>query len=492
MNVVASEDIPALLCEFTRNGCESAYAELVRRHINLVYSTALRRCHGDTALAEDVTQQVFLDLAKKAKTLSPDTVLAGWLHCHTSFVAANYLRSEQRRKQREQVFMEACHDNAPVDWSAVAPLLEEAIDELTPRDRDAVVLRFLDQQPYAQIGTALGISEDAARMRVDRALDRLRGLLARRGARSTVAALALALGQQATISAPAGLAASVAAHAISGASVTTMLAAAGSATTTGLMSTKLFVSAAGLIAAGAVTTAILQASARQDAEGQLRVLQNELAAMTQDLQSAQANAAATEADAEQWRAARAEIAELRDKSANLQELQEELERLQLANLELQQALENALRPKEGESPEEISRQHKEQITHALGTARMIYLKDWMAALRDYAEEEGGGVIPSSLAEAEKYFPTNRTPTTVPFDRDRFEIVYHGRLDELENPSRTIVIREKEPFRNVPQPGEPPRFLRTYAFADGHAEIHASPTEDATEWERERMVAPRQP
>ena len=190
---------------------EAAFAELVRRHVDGVYSSALRRVGRDVHLAEDVVQRVFVALARKAGSLVHHPVLAGWLHLTTRNEAANVVRTEQRRKQREGIAM-AMHENpatagdAP-DWSRVAPVLDEVIDELPERDRTAVLLRFVERRPFAEIGTALGLSGDAARMRVERALDKLHGLLSRRGIKSTAAALGLALANHAVVAAPSGLAA---------------------------------------------------------------------------------------------------------------------------------------------------------------------------------------------------------------------------------------------------------------------------------------------
>jgi RNA polymerase sigma factor (sigma-70 family) len=490
MNVVAPDDSATLLCEYARHGSDAAFAELVRRHINMVYTTALRRARGDSAMAEDIAQRVFVDLAARARSLPANVILAGWLYRHTSFVAATFLRSEHRRRVRERASMELRDHDEPTDWSAVAPVLEEAMESLPARDRDALVLRFLDQQPLAQVGASLGISEDAARMRVDRALDRLRALLARRGARSTVAALALALGQHATLSAPHGLAASIAAHAISGAAVAATFASAGSTATAGFMgtmTTKFTLSAAALITAGAVTTAIVESNARKSIEDQLTTVRMDLNAATDLANAAGARATASEADAAEWRTQRAEIMELRDKAARLRELQQELDRLRTENKDMEAARADVVTRKPDSNAEDAAAEFERQVVQGLALARMNYLKDWMLAFINFAQEEGGGVIPTSFTEAAKFFPKDPSDPASVLDPNRFEIVYDGSLSEVADPARTIVIREKEAFKAATEPGAAPRFLRAYAFADGHTEIHATPTEDATEWERQRMV-----
>lgn len=214
-----------LLQEYARGRSESAFGELVARHIDLVYSVALRIVNSDAHLAQDVTQHVFLDLARKASLLPRDAVLAGWLHRHTSYIAAKAVRTERRRKAREQTAMEmrALDDNAESPWELIAPHLDESLNQLSSSDRDAIVLRFFKGQDLRAIGTALGVSDDAAQKRVGRALDKLRTVLGRRGVALTGAALTSALTAQAATAAPAGLAAAVTAASLTGATAPTFL-----------------------------------------------------------------------------------------------------------------------------------------------------------------------------------------------------------------------------------------------------------------------------
>lgn len=214
-------DDATLLRRYAQNRSESDFAELVRRHLNLVYSVALRQVNGDTHLAQDVTQLVFTDLARKATKLTGHRVLAGWLFTSTRFAAAKLVRGENRRRIREQE-AQLMHDippsdqSDPLDWARVRPVLDEALAELNERDREAILLRYLQGCDFAQVGAKLSLSDNAARMRVDRAVEKLRVLLARRGATSTTAALALALANQAVVAAPAGLAATVTSTALAG------------------------------------------------------------------------------------------------------------------------------------------------------------------------------------------------------------------------------------------------------------------------------------
>jgi RNA polymerase sigma factor (sigma-70 family) len=204
-------DDATLLRRYADEGSEAAFTELVRRHVDLVYGAALRRT-GDRHRAADVAQQVFTTLAREARKLAGHAVLAAWLHTATRNAALNLMISEHRRQARESeaLALETAAAGPNPDWERLWPLLDAAIDELPETDRAAVILRFLERRPFAEIGAALQVSEDAARMRTDRALDKLRSALSRRGVTSTAAALAAIVSSQPLLSAPAGLAATLA------------------------------------------------------------------------------------------------------------------------------------------------------------------------------------------------------------------------------------------------------------------------------------------
>jgi RNA polymerase sigma factor (sigma-70 family) len=212
-----------LLREYAVGGSEAAFGELVARYINLVYSAALRRAGGDTHLAQDVAQLVFTDLARKACSLPKSVVLAGWLHRATYYAAAQLLRTERRRQAREQeaVAMNALTSEPAPDWEQIRPLLDEALDRLDQADRDALLLRFFEQRSLAEVGHALGSNEDAARKRVTRALEKLRGHLVRRGVTTPAAALSTVISVHAVQTAPAGLAAALTTTSLAGAAAGT-------------------------------------------------------------------------------------------------------------------------------------------------------------------------------------------------------------------------------------------------------------------------------
>jgi RNA polymerase sigma factor (sigma-70 family) len=207
-------DDTELLRRYFEEGHEPAFNELVRRHLDLVYGAALRRTGGDGHRAAEVAQQVFTTLARDARKLSRHTMLPAWLHTATRNAALNLMISEHRRLAREteaQALAAAgTADRTDLEWAQLQPLLDGAIDALSETDRVAVILRFLERRPFAEIGAALKIFEDAARVRTDRALDKLRAILGRSGITSTGAALGVIMSAQPMIAAPAGLATTLA------------------------------------------------------------------------------------------------------------------------------------------------------------------------------------------------------------------------------------------------------------------------------------------
>jgi RNA polymerase sigma factor (sigma-70 family) len=218
-------DSHTLLSLYVRTGSESAFRELVSRYIDLVYSTAYRLVGGDAQSAQDAAQTVFLALAAKAGTLPKDVMLGGWLHQHTRFVAGELMRTERRRQFRERqvVEMNAIEDHSESNLAQVAPVLDEAIGQLDAEDRTAILLRFFERKDFRSVGEALGSSEDAARKRVNRALEKLHVLLKHRGATLSAAALGTGLATEAVTAAPAGLAATISSAAAAASTFTSTL-----------------------------------------------------------------------------------------------------------------------------------------------------------------------------------------------------------------------------------------------------------------------------
>ena len=220
---LSSDSDSELLDRYRGSGpdADSAFTELVRRHLDAVYSSALRRLGGDAAGAADLSQQVFSELARQAASLKRHPALIAWLFTTTRQLASRAIRDEVRRRQRERdaASSESMAPESPApDWHAIAPLLDSALDSLDEDERRILLLRHLERQPFGTIGAQLGLKENTARMRAERALEKLHRSLSQRGVTSTAAALAYILEGQAITAAPAGLVASISTAAISAAS----------------------------------------------------------------------------------------------------------------------------------------------------------------------------------------------------------------------------------------------------------------------------------
>ncbi len=180
-----------LLRQYVAGGSEAAFTELVRRYAALVYLAALRTVGGRGYLAEDVTQDVFILLARKAPRLIGHKTLAGWLYTTTRYIALSTTRNLQRRETLEEKAAAMQTDSTPeVQWEQLRPLLDQAMEQLDNRDRAAVLLRYFQGQSHREVGAALGLSENTAQVRVDRAVEKLRRQFARNGVIASAALLA--------------------------------------------------------------------------------------------------------------------------------------------------------------------------------------------------------------------------------------------------------------------------------------------------------------
>jgi RNA polymerase sigma factor (sigma-70 family) len=277
-----SEDAE-LLRRYATERSEAAFAELVRRHVDLIYSAALRMLNGDAHGAQDLAQQVFSEMARQSPRLARHTALVGWLYTTTRQMAWRQFRSEKRRAAREQM---ACSMNAllrqpspEMDWEHLRPVLDDAMHELNRTDRLAVLLRFFKNKSLREVGLELGLTENAARMRVDRALEKLRHNLARKGVTSTAAALALVLSGNAVHSAPASFAAVLAGASLAG-------AVSGTGSALGILkfmaATKLKIGLAALAVAGAAVTLVFEHQAWVTARGENDDLRRQIAQLQAD------------------------------------------------------------------------------------------------------------------------------------------------------------------------------------------------------------------
>ncbi len=205
-----------LLQEYAVRNSEEAFGTLANRYTSLVYSAALRQT-GDHAGAEEITQAVFIILARKAAGFRADAILSGWLLRTTRFVALNARRRELHRRNLEQQAMSLYASETEAAWKGIAPLLDEALFSLSERDRNAVALRFFEQKSFKEIADAIGTTEDNAQKRVARAVEKLRSRFMKRGVVLPGALVAGAMSAHAVQAAPEGLAGAVSSAVVAGA-----------------------------------------------------------------------------------------------------------------------------------------------------------------------------------------------------------------------------------------------------------------------------------
>ena len=281
-----------LLRDYAEHGAEAAFAEIIARHTDLVYSAALRQVYSPD-LARDVTQSVLTDLARKARTvsanLSPAASLVGWLYRGTRFAARDLYRKETRRTQRERQAKEQLQTDSgtgvPPVWLEIAPHLDAALEELDDTDRDALLLRYFKNHDLRTVGATLGISDDAAQKRVSRAVERLREFFAKRGVTVGAGGLAVVISANAVQAAPVGLALTI--------STAAVLTGTTLATTATITATKAIAMTALQKTIVTATVAVLAGAgiykARQTAQlrDQVQTLRQEQAPMAEQLKQLQ-------------------------------------------------------------------------------------------------------------------------------------------------------------------------------------------------------------
>jgi RNA polymerase sigma factor (sigma-70 family) len=461
-----------LLRHFAKTNSEDAFAELVKRHVNLVYSAALRQVGGDAHLAQDVAQTVFTDLARKAGSLARRETLTGWLYTSAHFAAAKIARTENRRHDREEKFMrELTNENAPeLDWEKIRPTLDEVMHELKETDREAILLRYFENRQFAEVGAKLGLNENAARMRVERALEKLRAVFARRGI-TTATALASVISANAVQIAPANLAATMTAASIAS-------AGAGTVTLLKIMTaTNLKLGISALVVAGAATAFVIQHQALEKLHSENESLKQQIVQMQTDNESLP-NRLAEIGDAKKL--SDEQFNELLKLRGEVGVLRQQLQSAKQLN-ESQQASGQAITNGVEISQEDYFRLRQQDIRQALG--------EIVLTIKVYVTEHSGA------------YPTNLMQLVEPYHRqgshylssaefpggikmDDFELLNVGLLKQ-DNPSM-LMIREKNPRRR-PDDRWADKWERYY-FAECCEWLAYSTDGNFDDWEKAHSVS----
>jgi RNA polymerase sigma factor (sigma-70 family) len=326
-----------LLHAYVESRSEPAFAELVRRHVDLVHSAAVRMV-CDSHLAQDVTQGVFVALAKNAGQLKDRPVLSGWLHRTAQNIAAQTVRTEVRRRVREQeaaAMNELFADEPDAAWEQIAPHLDAALGELGEADRDALLLRYFQRKSAHEIAQILGVSDDAAQKRVSRAVERLREFFAERGVTVGAGGLVIVISANAVQAAPVGLAATLSTSALAGTTLATTATATALKTIAMTTLQKTLISAALLVAVGA---GIYEARQAANLQTQVQTLQQQRGPLAEKLEQlarerdeAMKGLVALREEVEQLRKDRSELPKLRGEIGRLRNDAQEQAKLKAGN-----------------------------------------------------------------------------------------------------------------------------------------------------------------
>ncbi len=273
-----------LLRDYAERQSEASFTELVRRHVDLVYSAAIRMV-GDPHLAGDVTQAVFVALAQNARQLKDHPVVSGWLHRAAQNTASKLVRTDVRRRAREQeaaVMNELLSAEPNIVWQNIAPHLDAALGELSEPDRDAVLLRYFERKSAREMAQILGISDEAAQKRVTRAVERLREFFTKRGVTVGAGGLAVVIFTTAVQAAPAGLAVTISTVALAGTTIATTATVTKAIAMTALQKTLIVATIT-----AAVGTGIYQAHQAATLRSQVQTLQQQQKPLADQIQQLQ-------------------------------------------------------------------------------------------------------------------------------------------------------------------------------------------------------------
>jgi RNA polymerase sigma factor (sigma-70 family) len=441
-----------LLGDYAENGSETAFTELVSRHVGLVYSAALRVV-VDPHLAEDVTQATFTVLAREARWLRGRAFLSSWLHRTASNQAANLVRGEMRRRAREQEAYAMHTTESEPEWKELAPVLDAALNKMAERDRAVIFLRFFEKKTAADIARALSVTEEAAQKRISRALERLRASLCGKGVSLSTATLAALVSAQAVVATPIGLLASASTAALSGGAVGGQVIGA---TLKFLIMSKLKIGAVSALVAAAVVVPVLihqnHIARLRDDNNALRQHLAEMRSENDKLLSrpASANQRPEVADAE-----RSELLRLRGEVSRLRRDARELGGLPRKP--------QAERPAAPPTEEEI-RQFNEQRTRTVAAVKQLGLQ--LCVLRRNAK---------AATAADGTLEPNLIARTHPdFDLKQVEmLVSESELSKIIAEAPETIIARTDPIK-----APDGKWMRVYSLADGS--VHERSTDGAEE------------
>ena len=464
-----------LLRCYVRDGSEDSFGELVQRHVDLVYSAALRQVHGDVHLAQDVAQCVFSDLARKARALQDRDSVAGWLYTSTHFAAAKAVRREQRRRHREQE-ASPMHDNDPApDWEQLLPVLDSAMHQLKESDRQAILMRYFEKRSLAEIALQIGLTENAARMRVERALDKLRLCLSSKGTTTSATLLASALSANTVQSAPAGVALALTKGALTSAAGAGMLAQFTNIFAATKVQTSML---AAVLGAGAAATLILHQQSNHRLHQLEAALGGEQTRMA-ELREEQRQLRQTEQASRGNR--RQELVEARQQANALRQQLLTLTALRQQSSDLQAARRKA-RDRKYDADEPLTRTAE---THA----RVEFGIRLAIAARQYAHDHGG-TLPNDLSPLSNNLSRMFLMTSLQTNMNvsQFELVYHGSVDALTNyahPGQILLVRERQPRRNIDG-----KWVKAYGMTDTSGLTLSRTDGQFEEWEKQHILPPR--
>lgn len=463
--------------DYADHRSEAAFAQLVGRHVNFVYSAALRMVR-DAHLAEDVTQSVFVALAQNPQSLTGRAVLAGWLHVTTRNLAANVVRSDVRRRARESRYIGTTMNemrSAPAEpvWEQLAPQLDAALGDLNEADRDAVLLRYFEGKSAHEMAQTLGTSEAAAQKRLNRAIERLRVCLTRRGVAVGASTVVAGLSANAVQAAPAGLAVSICTAAtLAGTAVPTAVAITGTKLIVMTTIQKTVVAATLTLAVGA---GIHQAQQAATLRSQVRTLQQQETARAGSV--AQLSREREEAVARQT-ALQEENARLHQATVELPKLRAEVARWRAM---AQPSAQNQAAQQNPEDPflqsvltltakaVELNQHLQQMPDKSIPELQFLTENDWLAAareakldteedvrralshLRSRAKEKlplaaslysftqaNNGALPTDLSQLKAFFKTPVDDPTL----NRYKLLHSGKVSDF--PAGTWFIVEKAP------------------------------------------------